>query len=720
MADLEAALEAIGEAVTATRADDDSWAHYRVNQGLALRSRFERTRAAADLDASINAIEEAVAATAEGRPEKAGRLSDLGGALLRRFQVTRMPEHLAAAISASRAAVQASPADHPARAGMLFNLGHAVRLWFQQTETPSARNEALSAYMEAAHASQAAPSLRILAAREAASLATRSDPGQAADLLEGAVRLLPEVAPRQLGRTDQQDAIGTFAGLAAEAAANALADPRATEPERALRALQLLEAARAVLLSQALDTRSDLTDLQRQHPGLAARFTELRGLLDEHSDTVSPVASPASDVSITSWATRAVEERRQLADDLAATMASIRALDGFSSFGLPPATSDLLAQARHGPVVTFNISASRSDALLLTADGIRSVSLPGLARQAVIDQITAFHLGLNTLTSLGMTTADRIAGEATIRETLEWLWESAAEPVLDALGYCREPRPAETWPRVWWAPGGLLGALPIHAAGYHADPHSRQGRRTVIDRVISSYTPTIRALHYARQRSPAAAGRIHALIVAMPTTPGLPGRLSNVPDEVARVGALLPDHILLAEHEGVTESASTSAGIPTRVNVLTQLSRCSIAHFSCHGATDTADPSRSLLFLHDHRTDPLTVASLGPVELSHAQIAFLSACWTAHSDNPGLLDEAIHLTSAFQLAGFPHVIGTLWPINDAVAVEIAATFYTSLRESGDALDTSRAADALHRSVRDVRDKLPRSPFLWAAYLHVGA
>ncbi|MGC4746611.1 CHAT domain-containing protein [Micromonospora sp. DT201] len=34
-------------------------------------------------------------------------------------------------------------------------------------------------------------------------------------------------------------------------------------------------------------------------------------------------------------------------------------------------------------------------------------------------------------------------------------------------------------------------------------------------------------------------------------------------------------------------------------------------------------------------------------------------------------DEAIHIASALQTAGFPHVIGTLWPIPDHVAPQFA-------------------------------------------------
>jgi hypothetical protein len=118
----------------------------------------------------------------------------------------------------------------------------------------------------------------------AASLAAESSQlRRAADLLEGAVRLLPEVAPRRLERGDQQYAIGRFAEIGADTAALVLADTTVPADQAAVRALGLLEAARGVLLSQALDIRMDLTDLREQHPRLATRFTELRELLDRPS-----------------------------------------------------------------------------------------------------------------------------------------------------------------------------------------------------------------------------------------------------------------------------------------------------------------------------------------------------------------------------------------------------------------------------------------------------
>jgi hypothetical protein len=337
----------------------------------------------------------------------------------------------------------------------------------------------------------------------------------------------------------------------------------------------------------------------------------------------------------------------------------------------------------------------------------------------VYDQIDAFYQALHTATDPEASSPDRKIAQARLREVLEWLWDRATEPVLETLGYRSQPAEGESWPRVWWAPGGWLSLLPIHAAGYHTDPPSEQGRRTIMDRVISSYTPTIRALRYARQHSSAAVPASRALIVAMPTTPGVAGRLHHVPAETALLRSRLPRPVLLAEPDAL-EGEAEAQDTPTKANVLTRLPECSIAHFACHGASNPADPSKSMLLLRDHDSDPFTVASLAPVSLEHARLVYLSACSTAITADTRLLDEGIHLTSAFQLAGFPHVIGTLWEIDDALAVSVADNFYTALRGTDGALDTIQAAHALHHAVRALRDKIPATPTLWAAYVHPGS
>jgi CHAT domain-containing protein len=149
---------------------------------------------------------------------------------------------------------------------------------------------------------------------------------------------------------------------------------------------------------------------------------------------------------------------------------------------------------------------------------------------------------------------------------------------------------------------------------------------------------------------------------------------------------------------------------------------CPVAHFACHGISDPADPSRSRLLLRDHHDRPLTVSALSSVHLRHARLAYLSACDTALSSHVRLIDEAIHLASAFQLAGYPHVIGTLWAIDDHVAVQVADAFYAKITSgrSGWGLDVGQAAVALHEAVRAIRDALPATPSLWASHIHAGA
>jgi len=74
---------------------------------------------------------------------------------------------------------------------------------------------------------------------------------------------------------------------------------------------------------------------------------------------------------------------------------------------------------------------------------------------------------------------------------------------------------------VTWIPTGVLSHFPIHAAGFH----TKGSTETVLDRVMSSYTSSVKALIYGRRHSlegPAGSGLEHALLVAMQETPSLP------------------------------------------------------------------------------------------------------------------------------------------------------------------------------------------------------
>jgi len=170
----------------------------------------------------------------------------------------------------------------------------------------------------------------------------------------------------------------------------------------------------------------------------------------------------------------------------------------------------------------------------------------------------------------------------------------------------------------------------------------------------------------------------------------------------------------------IPRSKILTAAYATRENVLAALPHYRIAHLSCHGISDLRNPASSRLLLHGHADRPLTVASLAALRLTGAELAFLSSCSTSGTSQ-NLIDEAVHITAAFQLAGYQNVIGTLWPVLDEAASRITEQFYTRMTNAGAGETRSvGAARILHDATRDLRNQYPHSPTDWAGFVHAGA
>ncbi|GGS80917.1 CHAT domain-containing protein [Streptomyces cinerochromogenes] len=627
--------------------------------------------------------------------------SSLGELLRLRHARTGDRRSLDEAVEVSRRVVEATAVPRAARATDLTRLAALLHHRHRTDGDDSDRTAAIDAYVRASAYPTAAPTARIHAARAAADILAPDDPGEAARVLGTAVRLLPETAPRQQTRDVQQRALSAFPGLVADAVALTLAGGEVEGLDPApLRALTLLEAGRAVLIGQALEVRGDVALLQQHHPALARHLVDIRSALhlpdgDWEGEEETAGGSPAL----------ASPHSRHPAEELTTLLQEIRRQPGFASFAMPPTLESLTAQAAQGPIVVHNISTYRSDALIITEGGVTNLELPALDPQAVRSQLRAFQRALRHTADARLDPVQRQGAQDRLRAGLAWLWDNATGPVLHHLGIDTTHRTSTPWPRVWWVPGGLLGQLPLHAAGHHDDSPDAVDRRTVMDRVVSSFSPSLRALDFSRARS-----RNHhrrpdkALVVAMPTTPGLDAPLDCAGREADLLKALLP--------------ASLHLSAPTSAQVMTHVADYPIVHFACHALCHPTDPSHSTLLLADHEGAPMTVRRLNTLHLQQGQLAYLSACSTAATAADPLLDEAIHLTSAFQLAGFPHVIGTLWQVNDAAALRVATAFYGHLVETEAGPDD--AALALHRTLRSLRDQYPRLVSTWAAHLHTGA
>ncbi|MEU5893517.1 CHAT domain-containing protein [Streptomyces sp. NPDC047461] len=685
-ADLDDAVNAARKAVTLAAADHPDRALLLSTLGMTLLSRHEHHPGDApmDGDAALVHLREALDVLPTDHPDRAGHWSNLGLALLARFERDAMPEHLDDGVHACRQAVAAVDEDHPDATMYLVNL--AAALFSRCLLTGSGEDlRAVTEYdRRAARVAAGPPAMRLAAARQWAATAALAERWElAAAGHTTAVGLVGLVAPPAHTRSDTEHALRGMVGLGADAAAGCLHVGRTED------ALTLWEQSVDVLTNRLLDARLDVTELRRAAPRLANRFETLRAELD-----VAPPTGASQPGRGGATALR-VDTRRRAAAELARVLDRIRVLPDFARFQLPPTTEELLATAVHGPVVVLTVSELRSDALILTPEGIEVVALPGVTPRAVQEQVE------NVLTYLDPDrpkpdAARRREERAAFEATLGWLWDGVTGPVLDRF---------DTPPtRLWWCPSGLLSMLPLHAAGHHSTREDTVPR-TVIDRVVSSYTPNLRALRHARRPRPGRDGDtpVRALGVAMPHTPDA----RAIPRAVAET-----DLLRSRTRADVMVLEGPQA---TRDRLLTDLPAFDWVHLACHAHGDLDAPSNSRLLVHDHLRAPLTVAEIVRLRLDRAEFAYLSACATSRRGTV-LPDEAIHLAAAFQLAGFSHVVSTLWRVADRHALQVATEVYDALGAGG----AADAAHALHRATRHLRDRWEGFPEVWAAYIHMGA
>jgi hypothetical protein len=725
-ADLDEAIKIGLDAVAVAPIDHPDRAGYLSNLGTALRLRFERAGELADLDQAIEAGGEAVAVAPGDHPARAGYLSTLAAALRLRFGRAGELADLDQAIDAARYAVDATPADRPARADYLFNLATALRTRFEARGVLDDLNTAIIAYREAVAVAAASPRVRVLAASSWGQCALQA--GNSSSAVEGyaaAIELLPLVAWHGLDQATREHVLREWAGLASDAAAAAVVAGRAA------RAVELLEAGRSMLWTQALHLRQDLADLQERAPDLAAVLEASRAVLDAPSTSMIHDLDTVGDVDqVQAAKQQALEKRRQAARDWDAAVDQVRWIEGFEHFLRPFPFTDLRAAATDGPVVIVNISRHGSHALIVTPatrphpdPSVLVVDLPDAPMSIVLDQASTL---LSALDRAGNPTTGglmREAGRHAVFDVLAWSWQSIAEPVLSALGHTDAPRERiEDWPRVWWCPTGPATVLPLHAAGryprtttqYAAMGEAAAFAETVAGRVISSYTPTLTTLIRARIRP--APSRVRQLAVGMPEAPSYApgaGPLPAVRDELKLLASYLPP----PEH--ATHLFGHTA---TRQAVLKALPGHSWLHLSCASVQDPADASLSAFLLDDQ---PLTLADLAALNLRETDLAYLSASQTATGDIR-LLDEALHLAGALQLAGYRHVLATMWSIFDAAAPAMADVIYAHLLHPDpghpnptDRPQAARAPYALHDAVTRLRQAYPGEPLLWAPYIHLG-
>lgn len=482
------------------------------------------------------------------------------------------------------------------------------------------------------------------------------------------------------------------------------------------RAAVLAERSRGLLLGRQLEGRTDLGELRSAHPELAEKFEALTNELAADPDTLTrlrPGDQPPA-CGRAEWV-RLVKFRASR--DLNALITGIREEDPeFRDFLRPLTAAQLRELAVYGPVVMFNHPLMppehQSDtpvtpfALVVTGQTITSVRLEIQPAEAA-EVARRWTEAIATINSRGAERPGpndlRRAGEE-LTKILSWTMHHVTGPILAAAGL-----PARTSgeaddadrSRIWWIPDGPFHALPLHAAqcprsGCEFGGPDRAGCGAALDTVVSSYVPGFRILAHARRHAAGADADAGSALVVAVTDVELPGAETAAREASRQLGAGQP----------------LIGPAATRTVVIEALADTRVAHFGCHAASDPVEPSGGRLYLPGG--EPLTVHEICRARPRAARLAFLTACSTARTSQR-LASEAIHLSSAFLVAGFSEAVGTLWEIDSQDAYRVTTEFYR--RITGER--PQDGAVALHHCVRALRRERPDDPHIWSAYVHAG-
>ena len=488
----------------------------------------------------------------------------------------------------------------------------------------------------------------------------------AAEFLDIALELLPEVIPNSKNRSDLQYTLRQLVGLSWWVGSIFLKAERTP-----LQAIQALELTRGIMISHGLDARSDISELKEKQPELWSLYIECR-------DRISIMESQASNSNEDVLSYAAVPHlREKLYGELRHIQAEVCKVPGFETFLLPMNEEQIKNLSRNGPIVYLNENIFSDETFVITSTAIEVIPLPDIRQ--VIMRKSLFRVARQEnpnrrdaeVSDDSDADSDRDADAkesdgytSRIEKWLQDIWRVVVKPVVTHLGFHGDQDSLKELPHIHWI-GGFVPLLPLHAAGDHT-PGSTEN---TISCAVSSYRSTLKALHFARlQELPLVLqGKPEIHVVSMPKTPGSYAPL-NTAKEIAAIASHTSSWALLKELDR-----------PSKEDFLAGLATCTLIHFACHGTTDPIKPDQSRLLLGSGQTaEALTIEDLSKVTRPRAQIAYLSACSTAEITQTYLVDESINIASTLQFIGFQHIIGTLWGVSHEADVEMAKIFYENL------------------------------------------
>jgi len=496
---------------------------------------------------------------------------------------------LESAISYASKPLEETPLRTGSRCELLNHLGSMLQkkqLLMKGQSDSSLIDQATAYYVEASRCIGAPILFRIETGTSAAQCyADRHRWEDSAKVYEEILSLLPRAAPQSIERDDQQTLLRHCGGFPSSAAAVAL-----RAGHSAYVTLCRLEEGRGVIASLLIKTRRDIRGLENTNTDLYARYKTLRGQCNQTLGGTASLTSrpPLSTVPLSSISGQITKRQEEL-EELTLLEGMIRELPGFEHFQLPYSPEEITKLASSGPLVSFNVSPWGSDAIYVTMEGkVASIPLPDLKIKDLQETIQQL-IGKNKVFSGPPST--RAERNTRLLDILNWLWEAAVQPVLQALNLLvtREAQSSERLPHIFWVANGLMGAVPLHAAG-----NFRGNGESTSKYVVSTYVPTLKSLAFARENA-LRNRRISGQKLLVVNAPKVQGMIPlKTEDEI----------------QALKETAISFGQFPIKVLknparevLLEEAKSHSIIHFACHGTSCPDNPSDSGIYISEGKVE---------------------------------------------------------------------------------------------------------------------
>ncbi|KAJ7082505.1 hypothetical protein C8R44DRAFT_753768 [Mycena epipterygia] len=436
--DLDNAIELQHEALELWAAHHPDRSSSLNNLATVLHERFQTRGDAGDLDNSIELDHEALDLSPAPHPNRGLCLNNLANRLHEQFQTRGDAGDLDNAIKLSHEAQVVFQPPHPSRGTALRNLATQLIYKYDNSADCNIMEDAIIGFRESSGYLPSPVSERCKTATSWARHADKNNHESALEAYETAVELLPQQGMLGLDIQSCQRALTlkSTIGLATNAAASA------SQLNEIRKAVEFLEAGRAVFWSQALQLHISLDDLETVHPNLAGRIQNLSKELEvgSHHAVASIRMLPAVHKDHMTLDKDDARYRKLNADWIQA-LDEVRQQPGSQRFLQPKLMDELKAAAINGPIVILNASKSSCTAFIVTLSrDVQPVNLENVTwdrAQLLVDLLCALlsqnsvHI-VQTLTKIPETSEYHTPNEVFGR-LLGELWTLIVQPVFHAL-----------------------------------------------------------------------------------------------------------------------------------------------------------------------------------------------------------------------------------------------------------------------------------------------